>query len=170
MFNLGVFVLVYCPLLLALIGLLVHVHGPSVRVHQLAAGGIYVSVVLVVLLVPTFWWYVGYAGQGWRIGLSNGKAFLVVSHDPRFAYPKGTFCEYDESIGDIIYAPFPVVRSDDRFAVISVPVAALAFLIALLSLVARIRARGYPTASCPACSYDLTGNVSGVCPECGRAV
>ena len=23
---------------------------------------------------------------------------------------------------------------------------------------------------CPACGYDLTGNQSGVCPECGRAV
>jgi uncharacterized paraquat-inducible protein A len=22
---------------------------------------------------------------------------------------------------------------------------------------------------CPACAYDLTGNVSGVCPECGTA-
>ena len=24
--------------------------------------------------------------------------------------------------------------------------------------------------ACPACGYDLTGNRSGVCPECGRAV
>jgi uncharacterized paraquat-inducible protein A len=24
--------------------------------------------------------------------------------------------------------------------------------------------------SCPSCSYDLTGNVSGVCPECGTKV
>jgi hypothetical protein len=23
---------------------------------------------------------------------------------------------------------------------------------------------------CPACGYDLTGNVSGVCPECGKGV
>jgi len=23
---------------------------------------------------------------------------------------------------------------------------------------------------CPKCTYDLTGNVSGVCPECGRPV
>ena len=23
---------------------------------------------------------------------------------------------------------------------------------------------------CPACGYDLTGNVSGVCPECGRKI
>jgi hypothetical protein len=22
---------------------------------------------------------------------------------------------------------------------------------------------------CPQCGYDLTGNVSGVCPECGEA-
>jgi hypothetical protein len=27
------------------------------------------------------------------------------------------------------------------------------------------RARG----QCPQCGYDLTGNVSGVCPECGAA-
>ena len=23
---------------------------------------------------------------------------------------------------------------------------------------------------CPSCGYDLTGNVSGTCPECGRPV
>ncbi|MCC6358656.1 MAG: hypothetical protein IT450_07930 [Phycisphaerales bacterium] len=23
---------------------------------------------------------------------------------------------------------------------------------------------------CSACGYDLTGNVSGTCPECGRAI
>lgn len=23
---------------------------------------------------------------------------------------------------------------------------------------------------CPACHYDLTGNVSGICPECGNAI
>jgi hypothetical protein len=23
---------------------------------------------------------------------------------------------------------------------------------------------------CPSCSYDLTGNISGVCPECGMAI
>lgn len=28
--------------------------------------------------------------------------------------------------------------------------------------------REYPAGHCPACGYDLTGNVSGLCPECGR--
>ena len=28
----------------------------------------------------------------------------------------------------------------------------------------------YPPGHCPRCGYNLTGNESGVCPECGRAV
>ena len=39
--------------------------------------------------------------------------------------------------------------------------------LALRRFVARKRRR---SGSCPACSYDLTGNVSGVCPECGTAI
>ena len=34
-----------------------------------------------------------------------------------------------------------------------------------IDLAAQRRASG----QCPYCGYDLTGNVSGVCPECGRA-
>jgi hypothetical protein len=32
------------------------------------------------------------------------------------------------------------------------------------------RDRRYPRAHCQSCGYDLTGNTSGVCPECGQAV
>jgi hypothetical protein len=37
-------------------------------------------------------------------------------------------------------------------------------------LIARRRHAGEAGRHCPACDYDLTGNVSGVCPECGRAL
>jgi len=30
--------------------------------------------------------------------------------------------------------------------------------------------RGRPPGHCQSCGYDLTGNVSGVCPECGQKV
>jgi len=30
--------------------------------------------------------------------------------------------------------------------------------------------RPFPAGSCARCGYDLTGNLSGICPECGRAV
>jgi hypothetical protein len=32
------------------------------------------------------------------------------------------------------------------------------------------RQRRKPAGSCQHCGYDLTGNVSGICPECGKAV
>ena len=32
------------------------------------------------------------------------------------------------------------------------------------------RGRGKPANACTHCAYDLTGNQSGVCPECGEAV
>lgn len=31
-------------------------------------------------------------------------------------------------------------------------------------------ATGESSSRCPTCAYDLTGNVSGICPECGRPV
>ena len=30
--------------------------------------------------------------------------------------------------------------------------------------------RVYPPSRCPKCGYNLTGNVSGICPECGERI
>lgn len=54
-----------------------------------------------------------------------------------------------------------------------VPLWALALVFAVLPMrTARrmIRARRRQPGSCPRCSYNLAGNVSGVCPECGTAI
>ena len=32
----------------------------------------------------------------------------------------------------------------------------------------RVRSTRVPPGTCPTCGYNLTGNVSGVCPECGK--
>lgn len=45
-------------------------------------------------------------------------------------------------------------------------VASLMFLITFL----RKRRRLIACGACMKCGYDLTGNVSGVCPECGQRV
>lgn len=39
-----------------------------------------------------------------------------------------------------------------------------------LTLIARHRDRRRAASACRSCGYDLTGNVSGVCPECGTPV
>lgn len=45
---------------------------------------------------------------------------------------------------------------------------ALPFIAAMA--IRAVRGRRVPPGCCPACRYDLTGNVSGVCPECGTKV
>ena len=51
------------------------------------------------------------------------------------------------------------------------PVAAAALVLPLVRLVSqRLRRERRPAGLCRKCGYDLTGNVSGVCPECGKGV
>jgi hypothetical protein len=53
---------------------------------------------------------------------------------------------------------------------IRIPVWALFAACLLATIVLFRRYRGLPTGLCQNCGYDLTGNVSGVCPECGGKV
>ena len=62
-----------------------------------------------------------------------------------------------------------------RATLLILPHATAAAVFAIVPLIAlaraqraRRRAARIAHSRCPACSYDLTGNVSGVCPECGR--
>lgn len=38
------------------------------------------------------------------------------------------------------------------------------------AIILRRRARYVPPGHCPQCRYDLTGNLSGKCPECGTPI
>ena len=49
-------------------------------------------------------------------------------------------------------------------------VAGLSLLIIIVVSVLWPAPKRYPAHCCPQCGYNLTGNVSGVCPECGEAV
>jgi hypothetical protein len=50
-------------------------------------------------------------------------------------------------------------------AVISLPLA-----IFVVSLISTLRARRSLPSQCSFCGYDLTGNRSGICPECGQRI
>ena len=55
-------------------------------------------------------------------------------------------------------------------------IAATVWLVASLPDIVRppqgssLRRHRYPPGHCQSCGYDLTGNVSGVCPECGTEI
>ena len=74
------------------------------------------------------------------------------------ALGKGTLPRYGWQVGD-----FPLI-----------PHWSISFIFAVLPavwLLEWVKARRLPKpGQCPACRYDLTGNTSGVCPECGSAI
>jgi hypothetical protein len=63
---------------------------------------------------------------------------------------------------------------DDHERIVSIPAALPAACFAILPLsrlaAARRRRSRRATGLCPTCDYDLRGNESGVCPECGTAI
>jgi hypothetical protein len=57
------------------------------------------------------------------------------------------------------------------YVIMALPVAGVPFLgVALPTAYLFWRDRRYPRGHCQTCGYDLTGNTSGVCPECGELV
>lgn len=79
------------------------------------------------------------------------------------------FCAWKESSGlDEILAP----GLDEGYTCtfVTLPIGFLTALLAFLILLAWIRTRRKFTKDlCVSCGYDLKGNVSGICPECGTA-
>ena len=57
-----------------------------------------------------------------------------------------------------------------QLLMVSMPYWFLAVLTASLPAVSLLHKRRLHFQVCPICSYNLTGNTSGVCPECGTAV
>jgi hypothetical protein len=64
--------------------------------------------------------------------------------------------------------------SDDQGVLIKCPIwlpAPLVLLLPCISVYRRFKSRRRLTnGSCTTCGYELTGNTSGVCPECGTAI
>jgi hypothetical protein len=65
---------------------------------------------------------------------------------------------------------FRYTRWSDGSGEVGVPLWAIGLAAAFFGLASLVPRRRPESCQCPTCGYDLTGNVSGVCPECGRVV
>ena len=122
---------------------------------------------------------------GWVVGLRNLNHELVVSF---YRYPSGSGTGFERKpagkvtytdflgkwgkwrLGPIGYAnrQYPIGRTTYRFIVI--PHGLLAILFAIgptIWLIKWRKRRKLGANTCPTCGYDLTGNKTGECPECG---
>jgi hypothetical protein len=130
----------------------------------------WVGLFLVLLLCSTWLltagWEVGYYSDEMGIGFGTGVFFLctysrnsvVVTGSYAIPFPldlglRWLYYGHPSGSGFLLVIPFWLLSS-----ALAIPTTFLWW---------RDRKR-FPAGHCQTCGYDLTGNVSGVCPECGK--
>ena len=81
------------------------------------------------------------------------------------ADPRHTRCAWGDHFGG------PWRRHHPGISLFGFTVLGLTVVVGLTACVCRCLCKGLiPPGHCQDCGYDLTGNVSGRCPECGKAI
>ena len=108
------------------------------------------------------------------IGLSRGRVWVVWDRRSRFPWERALVEVRQNSSLGIAWWPHLLVN-DKALGVqlfgrsASVPLWMPFLALALPTAFLWHRDRRPPKGHCQTCGYDLTGNVTGVCPECGAA-
>ena len=128
------------------------------------------SVALTLLSVR---WNVVWARETWAVEVKGGICALWCGRArPAWTSPGLQVATRDTCLSCFLSSVFsgPVVGIKRGWSAAYVPLW-LPFLVAgVPSLILWWRDLRVPPGHCPNCGYDLTGNVSGVCPECGTSV
>lgn len=157
--------------------------------------GTAISVAIVALWAASTHWIVGDVGEHYQVSVFDGCiACTVLIGSPRdvedtrdyyIGLPPGGYCLVREDLSDApvgwsrwgFVLPWgnakrgepsvPAVAVAGGILPLWLPLAVIVVFVAVLSW--RQRSRGL-RGGCIVCSYDLTGNVSGICPECGTPI
>lgn len=124
--------------------------------------GLYAAGLLVVAFLLSLRWQFGHSGTRLTFGISSGA--LVWSDNPFPA--KGWFWRPNPSfrLGITIVFWMPHVHSLKE---VTIPIWIPTLIVLTSSVIVRQITVSPRAGVCRRCSYDLTGNVSGRCPECG---
>jgi len=138
------------------------------RIRRIAKwSGVVVCVVLVVAwIVSTRWFGAAYSTDALvkprsvGVGVADGCVILGLLD----GYAEGW-----EYTGPAMMS-WPFIDSSRRNTILWLPLWIPFLTIALPTAYLFWRDRGHPRGHCQGCGYDLTGNVSGRCSECGKEI
>ena len=125
------------------------------------------------------WVVVAACAAGWAMA---DRVHVVLRQEERRGFSVGARVDGDRAFvswrpaaeyrppwaGQVNRWRFRYTRWSDGSGEVGVPVWAIGAVASVAGTVACFPRRRSKAHQCPACGYDLTGNVSGVCPECGR--
>lgn len=106
--------------------------------------------------------------DGWLVGGLRAGSRVLAAPPQTFLYP--TLHAERVYMGTPVWPVTPATPVT-RLTVVFVPIALIAIIITIVAgfrWAAVGRSPGFP--ECEHCGFNLTGNESGVCPECGRSV
>jgi hypothetical protein len=109
----------------------------------------------------------------WYVAFGGGRVYVERYFIP-FALPAERLgFGFVENRSPLSQDYFDIIESPTRSEILF-PIAlpfALTLILPLWNVYSRLPKPIRPSStSCPTCSYNLTGNTSGVCPECGTAI
>ena len=134
-------------------------------------------------LVATAWaltlnnWGPGYCfGSGLHVGLGSGQATVFV--ESGMYSQQGWVSCFVNPDGQVVVKPVPLAIARSGVPApqyggdgVSLSLPVLLVLIALPTILLwHLDRRRHPPGHCADCGYNLTGNVSRVCPECGTSI
>ena len=127
--------------------------------------GVVVCGLIAVTWILTLFWGVGYVGDTKTIGVVKGWAGLLVQ-PPNPGVHVG-WVGHPGSDADVRWWPSLWSSRPTSQWQLAIPLWIPLLAIAIPTAWLWRRDRRHPPAHCPRCGYDLTGNVTGVCSECG---
>ncbi len=124
-----------------------------------------IAVVIVGIWVASVWFVaVTYTGSSFMLGFAHGFCwFKQDAFLPRWVV-QWAAADHKAAYGMFL----PEVQRQNGILTVGVPLWIPFVCVAALTAIFFVKdRRRIPPGHCPACGYNLTGNVSGRCPECG---
>lgn len=106
----------------------------------------------------------------WRFSLVSGgllAAWSECGSVPGFEVREASGMDWSPEVAHLV-APAGIQRGTTYYGIF-LPLWIPLTVAAIPGLLLWCRGRRPPKGHCPSCGYDLTGNVTGVCSECGEA-
>ncbi len=133
---------------------------------------VWIGVVTMVLLL-LFWAVshavrVGHIRSHFMLVLNSGVFTIAWADD--VIQPTPVWWAERGGTGASWYWLVPNIHRIRNTLVIQLPLLSLAIIAGLITLLSRRAAREPQPGHCQGCGYNLAGNTTGVCPECGREI